>query len=335
MKEKPLKDLVRTIRLKKIPFSAVFEITDRCNLRCLHCYQGIEGKGELTFTQIKSVLDDLEKLGSLKLTLTGGEPTLREDFIEIYFYCHQKKFATTLFTNGTLLHSGLRKAILGKPPFRVECSLYGASGKTHDSITGMDGSFDNTFRNIEWMVQKGIPLVVKSVILSLNVHEMEALSNLCHRLGVTFHPTLRIFPSRDPHRSPERLRLKTEEIIHFRKKKKQAGYNKLREPDPSPEEFICNAGREACSISADGKVYPCVALRWECGDLKKTSFHQIWFHSPILEKIRSYQEKDFRDCLHCQWKVRCNFCPGMGFSEEGDMLIPSREICRLTKTNFE
>jgi MoaA/NifB/PqqE/SkfB family radical SAM enzyme len=90
MKEASLDHLSRLIQLKGVPFSVVFEITDQCNLECLHCYQGNGGKEGLGFYEIKSILDDLEKLGTMKVTLTGGEPLLREDFTEIFFYCSQK-----------------------------------------------------------------------------------------------------------------------------------------------------------------------------------------------------------------------------------------------------
>jgi len=329
MKEASLDHLSRIIQLKGVPFSVVFEITDRCNLKCLHCYQENGEKEELSFHEIKGILDDLEKLGTMKVTLTGGEPLLREDFTEIFFYCSQKGFATKLFTNATLLNSEHKKAFLKKPPFAVECSLYGASAKTHESITGVAGSFDKTLANIEWMVEKGIHVFVKSVVLCLNFHEMEGLDRLCHGLGVPFFPTLRVFPSCDPTRSPERWRVKTDDLKALRKMK--SGFLKNHSDSDKPSgDLICNAGREACCINAEGKVYPCVALRWECGDVRKQSLPEIWVHSSVLQKIRSFHDKDFKGCFSCPWKKSCNFCPGMSFGEHGDMLLPSKELCRLS-----
>ena len=329
MKEASLDHLSRIIQLKRVPFSVVFEITDRCNLTCLHCYQKNGEKEELSFHEIKLILDDLEKLGTMKVTLTGGEPLLREDFIEIFFYCSQKGFATKLFTNATLLNSEHKKAFLKKPPFAVECSLYGASAKTHESITGVAGSFEKTLANITWMVEKRIRVLVKSVMLCLNVHEMEALYRLCHGLGVTLHPTFRVYPFCDPSRSPERWRIKTEDLKALRRKK-TALFKNHSDSDNKSGELVCNAGREACCINAEGKVYPCVALRWECGDVRKQSLSEIWLQSPVLQKIRSFHDKDFKGCFSCPWKKSCNFCPGMSFGEHGDMLLPSKELCRLS-----
>ena len=329
MKEASLDHLGRIIQLKGVPFSVVFEITDRCNLKCLHCYQENGEKEELSFHEIKVILDDLEKLGTMKVTLTGGEPLLREDFIEIFFYCSQKGFATKLFTNATLLNAEHKKAFVKKPPFAVECSLYGASAKTHESISGVSGSFEKTLANIKWMAAKGTRVFVKSVVLCLNFHEMEDLGRLCHGLGVPFFPTLRVFPSCDPTRSPERWRVKTDDLMALRKMK--SGFlKKHSDSDNKSGELICNAGREACCLDAEGKVYPCVALRWECGDLRKQSLPEIWFHSSVLRKIRSFHDQDFKGCVSCQWKRSCNFCPGMSFGEHGDMLLPSKELCRLS-----
>jgi Predicted Fe-S oxidoreductases len=301
MKEASLDHLSRIIQLKRVPFSIVFEITDRCNLTCLHCYQENGGKEALSFHEIKLILDDLEKLGTMKVTLTGGEPLLREDFIEIFFYCSQKGFATKLFTNATLLNSEHKKAFLKKPPFAVECSLYGASAKTHELITGVAGSFEKTLANITWMVEKRIRVLVKSVMLCLNVHEMEALDRLCHGLGVTLHPTFRVYPSCDPSRSPERWRVKTEDLKALRKKK-GALFKNHSDSDNKSGELVCNAGREACCINAEGKVYPCVALRWECGEVRKQSLPEIWVHSSVLQKIRSFHDQDFKSAFHANGK---------------------------------
>jgi len=330
MKKKSLDQLIRKIKSNSVPFSVVFEITNRCNLRCLHCYQEM-GRGELTEKEIKSILDDLCQSGTLKLTLTGGEPTLREDFLKIFSYCHQKGFAIILFTNATHLSPQVKKSMRKNPPFVVETSLYGASAKIHDSITQVEGSFDLSLQNIKWMAQKGIRVIVKSVVLLLNLHEVSSLGNLCQELGVEFQPSFRVFPSRHPHRSPEQFRLRTKEIKTFLRRERDFSNKNWIEQELFANEFICNAGREACCVSANGRVYPCVALRWECGDLKKNSFADIWSWSSTLKMIRSYKEEDFKICFDCKWKASCNFCPGMGFSECGNMLIPSKEICKFTK----
>lgn len=334
MKETDFNQLIKTLKGKRAPFSVVFELTGRCNLRCLHCYLPDGGSGEareLELKEIRTVLDGLARAGCLKLTLTGGEPTLREDFPEIYSYSREKGFAITLFTNGTRLTPRVRKVLLKSPPLAVECSLYGATPETHDQITRSPGSFDLTLGTLQWLKSKGIPALVKSVIFSVNIQEINRLQGLCRGLGVSFHPTYRVFSSLDPGRSPERLRIRTRQLKGLIQRETLPFFRSPEAVDPDHEDWICNAGRQACSISAGGKVYPCVALRWESGDLRQTSFQEIWDHSPVLEKIRSYREKDFKTCFRCPSKQECHFCPGMGFFEHGNMLKPSKEMCRMTR----
>jgi radical SAM protein with 4Fe4S-binding SPASM domain len=333
MKEQPFENLVRTLRSKRAPFTVVFELTRRCNLRCVHCYlpETEETKEkELGTAEVKSILDDLRKAGCMKLTLTGGEPTLRRDFLEIFSYCHRRGFAVTLFTNGTLLTGRVKKAILRERPYRVEWSLYGTSPEVHEGVTGVRGSFDLAVKNMTELIRQGIPVVMKSVLLRSNHQELGALAELSRRWNIPFQPTFRVFGSLDPNRPTDPLRVRTKDLRALLKREDFKG---LRRPEDPPlfEEWPCNAGREACCISAEGKVYPCIALRRECGDLRREPFEAIWRQSPVLGEIRCHELKDYKQCFRCPWREICRFCPGMGFFEHGDMLKPSREICRLTR----
>lgn len=329
MEQQSFNQLIQNIRSKRAPFTVVFEVTNKCNLKCLHCYQG-HTKEELTLVEVKRILGELAECGCLKLTLSGGEPTLREDFLDIFEYCHKLGFAITLFTNATRLTSKIRAALLKMTPYVVECSLYGASAEVHDAVTLIKGSFESSLSGIKWMVENGIRVVVKSVVLSTNIGELRDLQELTRMLGVPFQYTPRIFPSLDTARPISSLRAATEDLRKILKKSKTECDDRPEQDDDITKEFLCNAGRESCSIGADGKVYPCVALRWECGDLRKQPFSEVWQHSQVLNRIRSYREEDFEECSRCPQRSQCNFCPGMGFFEHGDMLRPSRELCRLT-----
>jgi AdoMet-dependent heme synthase len=326
----PFENLIESIRTEIVPFSAVWEVTNRCNLRCVHCYQGKEGT-ELDRERSRAMLDDLLALGCLKLTLTGGEPLLHPDFREIYEYCTDKGFAVTLFTNATRFSPGLMDLLLRLPPFAVECSLHGASAPAHDAVTGVEGSFEAAKKNILQLVEKGFRVVVKSALMSVNHQELGPLRELTRQWDASFHPTLRIFPKIEKGASVNSLRVGDDVL----KRLCASGYlpdlTSEGEPDPNSREFLCNAGRQACCISAEGKVYPCVAFRWECGDLRDRSLAEIWSDSPALATLRGYREEDFEECGRCRWKRVCEFCPGMGYGEQGNALVPCAELCRLTR----
>ncbi|MBW2284896.1 MAG: radical SAM protein [Deltaproteobacteria bacterium] len=330
MKTVLFEDLIQSLRSETVPFSVVWEMTNRCNLKCVHCYRG-KGEHELGMAAVTAMLDDLASCGCLKLTLTGGEPTLRPDFTDIYAYCNKKGFAVTLFTNGTRFSQEVREALQDKPPYAVECSLHGATAEAHDSVTGVAGSFDATIRNIAWLLDNRFHVAIKSVMLAFNHHELKGLRDLTRQWGTVFQPTFRVFPILDPDRPETGLRVPDHVLAAQRSASPREDTDAGDEPDPNRGEFMCNAGRQACCISAEGKIYPCVALRWECGDLKERAFSEIWRDSGVLEMIRGYREEDFKQCFYCPWKHVCEFCPGMGYGEHGNMLIPSAELCRITK----
>ncbi|MGM0470350.1 MAG: radical SAM protein, partial [Promethearchaeati archaeon] len=94
--------------VKRIPLSLELEITARCNLNCKHCYINLRAndeiakRNELSKEDIKEIIDESISLGAISCTLTGGEPLLRGDFIDIYLYLKKKGILVSVFTNATL-----------------------------------------------------------------------------------------------------------------------------------------------------------------------------------------------------------------------------------------
>ena len=329
MKEASFDSFLKKIRRYGIPFNPVFELTSKCNLSCVHCYQK-QVENELTFKEITSVLGQLKDAGCLKIIFTGGELTLRKDFKDIYRDAYEKGFAITVYTNGTLLCPETLRLLSDQSPLAVECSLYGATAETHDGITGGSGSFDTTLRNLRWMKEAGIHVVVKTVVMTMNLKELGLIRDLTTDLGVVFQPTFRIFTPADPQRSVSHLRVSSEDIQNSVSEKSYDPPLIDGDENREKEDFLCNAGRDSCCIVADGEVYPCTVLRAKCGNLQEQSFQEIWQDSPRLKEWRSVTENDYPLCASCKWKEKCRFCPGMGFMEHGNPLIPSKELCRIS-----
>lgn len=133
------------------PFYTHFELTYRCNLNCVYCYclgQGDKGK-ELGIDEVKKILDDLKRQGCLQLTLSGGEPLVREDFLEIYAHAKKNGFLTSIFTNGQLFNKEIIKYLVKAPPHSIEITLNGISESTYENITRVKGSFPRVIENIK------------------------------------------------------------------------------------------------------------------------------------------------------------------------------------------
>lgn len=331
MKETSFQEFLEGIRNRRIPFNTVFELTSRCNLSCVHCYQSRGTRDGLTGAAVRSILEQLKEAGCLKLIFTGGEPTLRKDFRDIYREAHEMGFAVTLYTNGTLLGRETRSLLAARPPLAVEVSLYGAAPETHDRVTGKHGSFDAAVHNLRRMSEDGLPVVVKTVVMTLNYREQGRLRSLAEDLGAPLRSTFRIFAPADRDRSVVSLRLPEGDIRDLASKTSPDPLRAEENETEPQESFLCHAGSDSCCVGSDGDVFPCTVLRWRCGNLKTQSFHEIWNASPVLARWRAVTERDYPSCLACAFRDRCRFCPGMGFMEHGNALVPSQELCRITK----
>ena len=159
---------------RHIPLSGQIELTYRCNLNCIHCYCQDLGciRRELTTKEWMAILDMLQTEGCLYLTFTGGEPLVREDFLEIYAYAKRKGFMITLFTNGQALTAKLINYLVKSPPSSMEITLNGISQKTYEFITQVPGSFVKVMNAIKQAKEKKIPFILKTNCLKQNKSEI-------------------------------------------------------------------------------------------------------------------------------------------------------------------
>src|SRR5579859_2454311 len=149
---------------KRAPMDVSIEITRRCPLTCLHCYNNLPmgdlgaKNHELTTAEHKQLLDELHAAGTLWILYTGGEIFARKDFLEIYTYAKQKGFLITLFTNGTLIDEKVADYLAQYRPLGIEITLYGATKETYERLTGITGSYERCMRGIRLLMERNLPL---------------------------------------------------------------------------------------------------------------------------------------------------------------------------------
>ncbi|UCF68255.1 MAG: radical SAM protein, partial [Acidobacteriota bacterium] len=137
---------------QQIPISVLFELTNRCNEDCRHCYVDLgDVDGELTREEVERVLGELKQAGTLFLTFTGGEIFTRKDTVGLIRKARELGFALRLFTNGTLLTPGHVQAIAEAGVLGVEMSLFSMDPSQHDAITRIAGSQAKTLRAARWL----------------------------------------------------------------------------------------------------------------------------------------------------------------------------------------
>jgi radical SAM protein with 4Fe4S-binding SPASM domain len=333
------KRLREKIEAKRVPLGGSLELTFRCNLRCVHCYIGDARAGnpekeELSCGEIRDLLDQIVDEGCLWLLLTGGEPLLRPDFLEIYTYAKQKGLLISLFTNGTLVTPQIADYLQDWRPFLVEISLYGRTRETYESITGVTGSYERCMRGIDLLLDRDVPLRLKSMALTPNKHEILAMKEYAKGLGVSFRFDPMVNAGLDGAREPTNLRLSPEEVLELDLADPERADEWRRFCDralrlaPDPERiYICTAGMRSFHIDPHGLLSMCLLSRARSYDLRRGSFHEAWHD--FLPEVRDEAVSDTYACNQCELISLCGQCPGWAQLEHGDQEARVDFLCQI------
>lgn len=326
------------------PWDGSIELTYRCNERCGMCYLGPDwGRGrkneELTTSEVFTLLDQLSDAGCFELMLTGGEVCLRKDLIEIVDYAGSKGFALILKTNGTMMTRELAEALHRNPFRNIEMSLLGASADTHDAVTKIPGSFEKTVRGIQLVREAGHNVKLYFTAMKLNFRELAQSRRLAESMGCEFEWSAQIQPRDDRSVIPLTLRLDAEEQVGIQevrvKENLELTGGEWQSSGYQTNGWFCGAGKFSFNITPYGEVQPCILMRIDCGNIRESSFQQIWDTSPDLLRLRGLRLADVYGCKSCEIRDYCAACPGLFYMEMGDVTMPSPHICEQTEIKHQ
>ena len=177
-----------------VPRVVAWEITRQCNLNCLHCRaaaEDIEYAGELTTVECLTQVDELVKLGTSTLILTGGEPLLRGDAFDIAAYATAHGLRTVMAVNGTLLTPEVAERMKASGINHISVSLDFPTAADHDRFRGEPGAFEGARAGIRTARAAGIGVQINTTITRLNVAYLDDMLALALEVGaVAFHPFL-------------------------------------------------------------------------------------------------------------------------------------------------
>lgn len=321
-----------------IPVNGGIDLTARCNLRCRHCY--INEKSDcMSANRICGILDEAVDAGCLFLLMTGGEPLLHPEFARIYKYGRERGLLVTLFTNGTLIDDSIAGLLEAYPPTGVEVSIYGATAGTHDAIAGVQGAFDATLRGVNLLMLAGVNVSLKTMLMTLNQPEFDAMQRLAQDLGMKFRMDAAIFPSVTGDKAPLDLRVKAEEAVACEfsmpgRRDDWKSFVKRMETLPETESlYVCGAGRTAFHINSRGWLQPCIMTPHINADLGEMSFQRAWWK--ISQEIVGLRPAADNPCATCANRLICESCPGFIKLETGDENGRSEYLCRLAEARAE
>lgn len=321
------------IQKRYIPIDASFELTWKCNLRCVHCYQNPPCSNELTNREVKDILDQLAKSGCLFLSFTGGEPLVRKDFLDIAGYAKRRNFAIYLKTNGTLITSSMAKRFRRLNFLEVHISVYGATPQTHDGITRKEGSYQKIIEGVRLLKGEEIKVRLMVTLMKQNINELERMKVLADTLKVDIYYSPVIFARHDKGKEPLEFRLADRDLRSFYSD--NSVEEEYLDSDSGRPSLLCQFGRTSCTITSIGQLYPCVGTPIVAGNLREQTFAEIWQTSPLLRRIRSLIDSDLKGCSTCSLFRYCFRCSGAAYLEGGNLCVPHNDACRLARIKKE
>ena len=330
-------------RGQRVPLNATLELTRRCPLACSHCYNNLPmndsaaRQAELSLDEYRQLLDEMANEGCLWLLFTGGEIFARRDFLEIYTHAKKKGFLITLFTNGTQITPSIADYLKEWPPFAIEITLYGRTQATYERLTRVPGSYEKCLRGIRLLKERGLPLKLKTVAVTVNKHEVWEMKQLAEDLGLEFKFDSMLNPRIDCSLSPLEVRLRPEEIVEldaldpervkeWRRFAAQA-MGPVHTPDKADELYHCGGGVNSFAINPYGRMSICVLSQADTFDVRRGGFREAWTQS--LLKVRQRKIGRPTKCVSCQLKALCGMCPANGELENGDPEKPVDFLCHV------
>ena len=165
------------------PVTVTFQVTDRCNYECVHCYQEHTKHDELSFAEIERILRELADAGVLFLTLMGGEFFMRRDADDILRTAHELGFALKLLTTGHHVHDKRADLIADMRPIQVDLSLYAATPHVHEAVTRHPGSWQRTYDAARRLIARKVPVLLKAPVMEINVADLANLAAMAREIG--------------------------------------------------------------------------------------------------------------------------------------------------------
>jgi radical SAM protein with 4Fe4S-binding SPASM domain len=313
-----------------VPLSVHVDLTMRCNEQCVHCYRVVEDRRELTTAEVKVLLADLARAGTLYLTFSGGEVFLRADLFELIAEAKRLRFDLRLKSNALLVTDERTRRLRELGVRQVDVSIYSVDPAVHDAVTRIPGSLARSLAGIERLRAAGIGVKINCPLMRATVGGYRAVRALAERLGVACGIDPMITARNDGDPGTVRLRIGRADV------RRVLSDPALNPDPPSPalpavrpdlDEVACGAGHNACYVSAYGDVMPCVAMPLTCGNIRETPFADIWAGSRRMREVRAIRVRDLHTCAGCEAATFCTRCPGQALVEDGDLYGPSRAAC--------
>ncbi|TKJ40396.1 hypothetical protein CEE37_08730 [candidate division LCP-89 bacterium B3_LCP] len=325
------------------PIDVSIELTARCNLHCLHCFQPDDRKyPALTTNEILDIGHQMAEMGVFAVFLSGGEPLLNPDWSIIGSVFVSLGLTVGLSTNGTLitLETALKIKELGLYK-ALQVSIEGSTPRIHDAIRG-EGSFEKTVRGLDHLAEVGIYPNIAVTVMKPNIHDVPNIIDFALRRNLNHVHVMSLMPAGRAKKHFQKLDpsledwISMEEVLqnkaHYLKGKISVDWGNRRylprDHGFSEDQYTevdraftgCPAGKSKAVIDFGGFLYGCDLLKYEnicAGNIRQTPIAKIWNSSSAFSDWRSRTpESIIGKCKYCKWLFACvGGCPALSIAD--------------------
>lgn len=312
--------------------------TKKCNLNCVHCYResgmDVDTSKELTTDEGKKLIGEISKAGFRLLILSGGEPLLRNDIIDLVVAAREARIMPAMGTNGTLLTKELADELNSAGLKGIAISIDSLDEKYHDEFRGQQGAFSKAQEGIENALSAGLRVQINMTVTDKNQEEFGNVVSYYEKLGVhAIHPFFLVPTGRALSMEEDSLKETAYYSMIQRVLSLQSSTTLELKPTCAPQ-FMpmakemglsqrftrgCLAGTAYCCILPEGQVNICPYLPVGVGNIREKAFDEIWESSPVfleLRDIKNYQGA----CGRCEHAGICGGCRARAYYYNGSYL---------------
>lgn len=328
-------NLIEKTLERATPLSMHWDLTWRCDHKCVHCYLTERRQDELSLEEADGLLDQLAEAGVMLLLISGGDPFLRPDGLEIIKRARNKGFDIRINTHGNFIDEALADELAKLKITRVNISVYSDEASEHEAVTLIEGSLSKSIAAAERLIARGVTVNFKTPVMVHNRLGWHRVGDLAERLGASWEVDGNIIPDDQSDFSLCHIGVEPSDRIlaalTAMAPHRQEAPSIHDLPQTPSDRRTCSAGTISGFISPDGRIFPCTNWRDELGSIRNQSFKEIWYQSPAAKRQREIRRASYlKDCEGCSFHSQCNYCPGISFAETGDAGRRSSYVCERT-----
>ncbi|MCW4018680.1 MAG: radical SAM protein [Candidatus Bathyarchaeota archaeon] len=334
---------------KYVPLVVSWNLTRKCNLKCSHCYINAttdELKSELNTEESKQLIDQIAEVSRPLLILSGGEPLLRKDVYELIRYGTEKGLRMGLGSNGCLIDSKVAEKLKEAGIKTVSISLDSPIPKQHDEFRGVEGSWQKAVDAIKALRQNDVLVQVNTTLTQQNYDQIDDIMYLSEQIGVENFHLFFLVPTGRGAKIADISPAMYEDMI-TKTFAKTAKHKLNVRPSCAPQfmriakglnmdmrQWIrgCIAGLYYCRVYPNGDITPCPYLPVKLGNIRETSFKDIWFNSPVFKALRDPNSLKGK-CGACEYKTVCGGCRARAYGLSADFIDYCGDLREPTELN--